>query len=238
MSDRITTANPFEEKTGKFNQGAFFDLLIVMAVLVVVKQSVLLFSFYYAGPASTFSAMVVATLLLWRRGFGWKDMGLRWPESWFKIACLTLLSFVLLIVAAQSMQILAGTLFEDIGTSGRFDHIIGNPAAYLISMLIIWTHASFFEELLFRAFIINHASRFMGGGAKADWIAVVFSSIFFGYRHYYYQGMYGAFVTGAIGFVFAALYLWFGRKNILPLVFAHGIVNSISQTSRFLDWED
>ncbi len=235
MSDSFTTASPFEENTGKLNMGALFDLLIVMAVLVIVKQSVLPFSFFYAGPVSTFSAMAVATYLLRRRGFGWKDMGLRWPENWLKTAGLTLLTMFLFIVAVQLMQMVAGALFENVGASGRFDHIIGNPVAYFGAMLLVWTHASFFEELLFRAFIINNASRFMDGGAKADWIAVVFSSIFFGYRHYYYQGMYGALVTGAGGFVFAALYIWFGRKNILPLILAHGMINTISQTLRFLD---
>ncbi len=238
MSEPQATRIDITESTSQFRLGALFDLLIVMAVLVIVKQSILPFSFLYAGPASTFSAMAVATILLRRRGFGWKDMGLQWPDNWLKTAGLTILSMVVFIIAVQSMKLIAEIWFEHIGASGRFDHVEGNLGAYMIIMALTWTHASFFEELLFRAFVINHASRFMGGGIKADWIAVLFSSVFFGYRHYYYQGMYGALVTGAGGFAFGALYLWFGRKNIMPLIFAHGIFNSISQTSRFFGWED
>ncbi|MEP3226616.1 MAG: CPBP family intramembrane glutamic endopeptidase [Parasphingorhabdus sp.] len=210
----------------------------MMAILVIVKQSVLPHSFLYAGPTSTFSAMVVGTILLRRRGMSWNDIGLRWPENWLKTAGLTLLTMFLFIVAVKSMELVAEYFFENVGASGRFDHVEGNLPAYIGIMFLTWTHASFFEELLFRAFVISRTSHFLGGGLKADLIAVVFSSIFFGYRHYYYQGMYGALITGAAGFAFGMLYLWFGRKNILPLIFAHGIFNSMSQTSRFFGWKD
>lgn len=238
MSDKSTTSVTFSENAGKLNVGALWDLLIVMATLVIVKQSFLPFTFLYAGPASTFSAMVVGTYLLRRRGFGWKDLGLRWPENWLKTAGLTLLSMLTFIVATQIMELFADYFFADIGTSGRFDHVEGNWTAYVGIMLLVWTHGSFFEELLFRAFVINRASHFLGGGLKADLIAVLISSIFFGYRHYYYQGMNGALITGAGGFAFAMLYLWFGRKNIMPLILAHGIFNSLGQTFRFLGIED
>ncbi|MEO9600163.1 CPBP family intramembrane glutamic endopeptidase [Parasphingorhabdus sp.] len=238
MSDKIIASATPDEPQSTWDRGALFDLLIVMATLVVVKQSLLPFTYLYAGPASTFSAMAVATYLLRRRGFGWKDLGLKWPENWLKTAGLTLLSIFAFIAATQLMELLADQYFEDVGASGRFDHIIGNLTAYLGVMFLVWTHGSFFEELLFRAFVINRASHFLGGGLKADLIAVLFSSIFFGYRHYYYQGMNGALITGAAGFAFGMLYLWFGRKNILPLIFAHGILNSLAQTFRFLAIED
>ena len=129
---------------------------------------------------------------------------------------------------------IADKFFEQVGTSGRFAFVEDNFSAYLGMMFLVWTHGSFFEELLFRAFIINRGSEFLGGGLKADLVAVVFAAVFFGYRHYYYQGMKGAIVTGSIGLVLGLLYLWYGRKNILPLVFAHGIMNSIGQTIRYL----
>lgn len=221
-----------------FDFGALADLLIILAVLVIVKQSVLPYNYLYAGPASTFSAMVVATIILRRRGLGWQDLGFRWPENWWKTIGLTVLSMAAFIAATQIMQLFADAFFEDVGMSGRFDHIEGNLTAYIGIMLLVWTHGSFFEELLFRAFIIDRTSNGLGGGWTADIAAALFSSVFFGYRHYYYQGMHGALITGAGGFAFAMLYLWFGRKNIMPLIFAHGIFNSLGQTFRFLGIKD
>ena len=52
---------------------SFRDLAAVVAVLVIVKQSLLPFTLLYAGPASTLSAMILATVLLKRRGLGWND---------------------------------------------------------------------------------------------------------------------------------------------------------------------
>ncbi|GAB5489384.1 MAG: hypothetical protein Pars2KO_29540 [Parasphingorhabdus sp.] len=221
-----------------FDGGALIDLLIIIFVMVAVKQSVLPYSYLYAGPASTFSAMIVATILLRRRGLGWKDLGLRWPENWWKTIGLTIVTMFLFIAATQIMQLFADAFFVDVGASGRFDHVEGNLPAYIGIMLIVWTHGSFFEELLFRAFVINRASTTLGGGLRADLIAVMIGAIFFGYRHYYYQGLHGALITGAGGFAFGMIYLWIGRKNILPLIFAHGAFNSIAQTFRFLGIED
>ena len=213
---------------------AALDLLIVIAVLVIVKQSVLPYSIVYAGPVSTLSAMVVATFLLYRRGFFWADLGLRWPDSWWRTLGLTALVFISLLAAVVTFNAIADQFFEDIGTSGRFDFVQGNLGAYLIIMALVWTHGSFFEELLFRAFFITKAGEAMGGTRAASFMAVLIGAVFFGYRHYYYQGMHGAIVTGGIGLVFGLIYLKIGKRNIMPLVLAHGITNSIAQTERFL----
>jgi CAAX amino terminal protease family. len=101
-------------------------------------------------------------------------------------------------------------------------------------MALVWTHSAFFEEMLFRAFLIGRGSDILGGGRWAGAVMLMTMSVFFGYRHFYYQGLHGALVTGAIGFSIGVMYLWFGRRNLLPLIIAHGLVNSISQTQRFL----
>jgi hypothetical protein len=217
---------------GRF--GALFDLVIVIGVLVTVKQSLLPLTVVYAGPASTFTAMAVATFLLHRRGLGWSDLGLRWPESWLRTVGLTVAIFAVFLVVAGGGQAIVGQFFPDIGTSGRFDFVKGNLVGYLTVMALVWTHGSFFEELLFRAFMITKGEAVLGGTRTASLAAVVLAAIFFGYRHYYYQGMHGAIVTGLIGLLFGLIYIWIGRRNILPLALAHGLANSIAQTSRFL----
>lgn len=225
-------------KNNRFNLGALTDLFLVIATLVTVKQSILPISMLYAGPASTFSAMIVATFLLRRRKMSWAELGFKWPQSWPRTLGLTVLSFAAFIAAAVIFNLIADQFFVDVGASGRFDHVEGNLIAYIVIMLLVWTHSSVFEELLFRAFVINKASLFMGSGKGADLVAVCFSAMFFGYRHYYYQGFHGAFVTGGIGLIFGLLYLWFGRRNILPLILTHGIANSLTQTIRFLGIAD
>lgn len=225
-------------RRSRLDWAALRDLAAVVAVLVIVKQALLPFTQQYAGPVSTLSAMILATVLLKRRGSTWSVLGFRWPESWLKTAGLTVLSMVALILCTQAMSLVADRFFEDVQTGTRFDHIEGNLQAYLIIMVLVWTHGSFFEELLFRAFAITKASRFLGGGWPVDIAALIVSSVFFGYRHAYYQGLHGALVTGAAGFAFGALYLWFGRRHLMPLILAHGVFNTLGQTFRFLGIED
>ena len=213
---------------------AIFDLAIIVAVLVGVKQAVLPYSLVYGGPASTFSAMIVATYLLHRRGLGWVDLGLRWPSSWWRMLGISIAIFAAFLVTAGTSSALADLWFEDIGAGGRFDFVQGNLFGYLLIMALVWTHGSFFEELLFRAFIITKLGDGLGGTRTASIIAVVLAAIFFGYRHYYYQGMHGALVTGCIGLLFGLIYLKLRNTSILPLILVHGAANSIAQTTRFL----
>ena len=136
------------------------------------------------------------------------------------------------------MGLMADRYFEDLSYGTRFDHVERNLRAYVVIMLLVWTHGSFFEELLFRAFAITKGSEFLGVSWPAKVSALLCASVFFGYRHAYYQGIHGALITGAGGFAFGLLYLWFGRLNILPLIFAHGIFNTLGQTFRFLGIQD
>ena len=123
---------------------AFLDLAIIVAVLVGVKQSVLPYSLVYAGPASTFSAMVVATYLLHRRGFGWSDLGLRWPSSWWRMLGICVAIFVAFLVTAGTSSALADLWFEDIGAGGRFDFVRGD----LERATAVPPHLIFVEEPL------------------------------------------------------------------------------------------
>lgn len=224
-------------KSSTFNKTALLDLAIVIFVIVTIKQVMIPISLLYAGPISTFSAMIVATVLLKRRGLDWKELGLKWPLNWPKTLGLTLLTLIAFFLTVAVFNTIADHFFTDVGASGRFDHVKGNPVAYLIIMFLVWTHGSTFEELIFRAFVITKTSLMLGDNRLTDFIAVVLAAVFFGYRHYYYQGMNGAIVTGGIGLTFGFLYIWFGRNNILPVILAHGLINSFVQTMRFLGHE-
>ncbi|MEX0300268.1 MAG: CPBP family intramembrane glutamic endopeptidase [Kordiimonas sp.] len=233
MIQKSTTA-ALEQKPSLFDFGALKDLLIILFTLVSVKQTMLLYTSMYAGPTSTTTAMLVGTYLLRQRGLSWADLGLKRPANWWITFVLAGLTFGAMAVAIVVAGSIADMFFEDVHTSGKFDHIQGNLTAYVLAMLVTWTHSAFFEELLFRAFIINRTSAFLGGGIWADVAAVIFAAVFFGYRHYYYQGMHGAITTGAIGLTFGFIYIWFGKRNIWPLVLTHGSINSMNHTARYL----
>ncbi len=221
-----------------FDGRALFDVLVVLLVLVGVKQSLLPYTQVFAGPASTFSAMVVGTYLLHRRGLGWRDLGVRRPESWEKTALWAVFVVGLIILTSGLVGAVADLFFEAQPRTNRFGDIEGDTAAFIMYLALIWTHAAFFEELLFRAFIISRLESFFGEMKWATPVAVVLAATFFGYRHYYYQGMNGAIVTGCIGLSLGIYYVKRGRHNLWPQFLAHGFINTLGFTFRFLGIED
>ena len=231
--DTIDTA-PAEDRAANRGLPALADLLIVVSVLIIVKQALLPFTVVFAGPASTLSAMVAASFLLYRRGLSWGDLGFCWPTDWKAAGAWSVAIFVSLLATVAASGAVAGLWFENVGASGRFDFVEGNLAGYLLIMVVVWTHGSFFEELLFRAFIITKLAGVLDRFRGADILALVIAAVFFGYRHFYYQGMHGAIVTGSIGLIFGFFYLRLRKTSILPLIFVHGLTNSIAQTSRYL----
>jgi hypothetical protein len=58
--------------------------------------------------------------------------------------------------------------------------------------------------------------------------------MFFGYGHYYYQGLSGAVVTGAIGLVLGIMFVLF-RRNLWPVILWHGIIDTLAFSAYFLN---
>lgn len=231
----ITTASA--PSASVINRAALFDLLIILTTLVVVKQTVLLFSMQWGGPTSTLTAMFVGTYLLRRRGMSWRDLGFKKPDTWPKTGLWAAFVVFLIILTSGLTSPVADLFFERAPRTNRFGDIEGDVAAFAMYLAIIWTHTAFFEELLFRAFIINRLEAVFGEMRWATPLAVVLAAAFFGYRHYYYQGMHGAIVTGCIGLTLGIYYVKRGRHNLWPMFLAHGFVNTLGFTFRFLGIE-
>jgi membrane protease YdiL (CAAX protease family) len=216
------------------NWNALGDALLIITVLVVVKQFFLLYTIKYAGPASTFTAMIFATYRLRTSGLSWRDLGFVKPEKLPKTLLLSVSVFMAILVAGALGSFVADLFFDKGYVADRFGDIKGNVPMFALWLALIWTHGSFFEEMLFRAFLINRFQGFMGNSMASMLISVVLSALFFGYRHAYYQGPYGFVVTGAIGLMLGGIYVWFGKKNLLPQILAHGAMNTLGFTLRFL----
>lgn len=222
------------QRAMRFDWPALLDALIIIAVLVAVKQFFLLYTLKYAGPISTFTAMAFATWRLRARGLGWADLGFRKPESWLRTLAWSGVVLGVIVLFGGLGSLVADFFFDKAYVADRFGDIEGNLPMYLVWMVLVWTHAAFFEELLFRAFLIDRLGTFLGGSTAATLVSVVLAAIFFGYRHAYYQGAYGFVTTGVIGLGLGLVYVWIGKKNLLPQILAHGYMNSIGFTMRFL----
>jgi uncharacterized protein len=197
-----------------------------------IAELVLAIAVMYAGLFGylPFSAtpylLAVGAVFLWRRGPGWRAIGLRRPENWPHTL------FVALVLGAYQIPSLfliepaiARLTSGELPDVSMFRSLVGDERLLLFWLAVSWTLAAFMEEMVYRGWLvarIAELARFSTGG----WIAgVITTSILFGVAHLY-QGMSGMIATGLSGLMFGVAYLASGR-NLWCAILAHGLMDTI-----------
>ena len=90
----------------------------------------------------------------------------------------------------------------------------------------------FGEEFVFRGFILNRLLLLTGESGRGVVLASLLQAIWFGSGHAS-QGLTGMLMTGAVGFVLALAFLTRMKRNLWPLVIAHGGIDCLVLT---LNW--
>ena len=93
--------------------------------------------------------------------------------------------------------------------------------------------AGFGEEMFFRGFLITRLKTVFSDIYLSSAISVLLAALLFGYMHVYYQGLVGLVNGGIIGVIFGTYFLLY-KRNLWPLIIAHGFINSLGFTSEFL----
>lgn len=158
---------------------------------------------------------------------GVKDrLGFSSPKNWKKICVLGL--FFGLIMVALSHFILIPLIAQLTGATlqlDSFQQIKGNPTILYSSLVIGWVIGGFYEEIIFRAFLLNSIIQLK----DSIWInlaGVIFTSILFGYLHSY-QGLTGQMINAIAGACLAIMII-LNKRSIWLNIIAHGMVNTIS----------
>jgi hypothetical protein len=173
--------------------------------------------------------VVLATVVLKRRGSGWREVGLARPDSWRKTILLGLGAFVVTALAYVAIQVIVQNLPGlEIAPADKssYNPIYGNLPLLIIYLISAWTTIVFGEEMLFRGFLMNSLAGFFQH-AKAKWArALIGSSLIFGLAHFSW-GIAGIIETTIMGFVLGFIYLRTGR-NMWVTIIVHGLMNTIS----------
>lgn len=219
------------------------EVLIVLSVLVGSKLVFDQIIWKFAGPLSLLCTFFAIGFFTWHYRESWAGFGLRklpgW-KSWALLAPQALLGIVAIIGLG------AGTAFAGdalglwttdetmSGVEDRWGNIVGNLPVYLGWLAIAWVSAGFGEEVFFRGYMINRVEALLPHAKWALPLAVIIPAVGFGVAHMYYQGFRGLVVTGMIGLAIGTLYLLY-KRNIWPLIIAHGAVDTLAFTAMYLD---
>jgi membrane protease YdiL (CAAX protease family) len=236
MSEKIALSiyEHADDQQNMNRAGFLRDILVVLTpwlILGVIGE--------WLGDGTTLGAVfitlayvlgvVLATIVLKRRGSGWREIGLARPDSWRKTILLGLGAFVvtsLAYVAIQEiMQYLPGLEIAPADKS-NYNPIYGNLPLLIVYLAATWTTIAFGEEMLFRGFLLNSLAGFFRH-TTAKWVlALIGSSLIFGLVHFSW-GIAGVVETTIMGLVLGFIYLRTGH-NLWVTIIAHGLMNTMA----------
>lgn len=220
----------FRSRTSRFFLGSrlLAVIEIFLALLIPVGGLVGIIPF-----SSTPFLLLFGWLMLWLRGIGWRDLGLRRPASW----PWTLVMGVAIGIAYQYLSLyvvepLIARLTGNLPDVSQFAPLIGNKFFLFISIVISWTLAAFGEELAFRGYLMNRIADLVGSSPRGWAISVALVSALFGIVHLY-QGASGMIAITLTGLLLGGLYLATGRNLWLPII-VHGVNDTLGFLLIFL----
>ncbi|HEX6148880.1 CPBP family intramembrane glutamic endopeptidase [Nocardioides sp.] len=105
-----------------------------------------------------------------------------------------------------------------------FDGLEGDVGLLLTLLLLSWTLAAFGEELAYRGFLLTRFREALGSGRLATVVAVIGTSVLFGFAHSE-QGAVGVLIVTLDAVAFSLLRLHYG--TLWAPVLAHGFNNTL-----------
>ena len=165
----------------------------------------------------------VAWGLIRLRGERLADIGLKRPASWMRI--------FIIGIGLAAIVFIAMYLSEKAGFRrdlSKFKDVQGNVELALLGVFYAFIGAGFYEEFMFRGFLMQGLAMFFGASRGAWIIACLVQGALFGAAHAY-QNPLGIAITGTLGVLMGLLVLASGR-NLWPVIIGHGLFDA----SRFV----
>jgi len=204
----------------------FIDIVILIVALIGIEAAA--FAIYHpkteeGGWVFTLIVQVfevaVVCALIWFRGERLADIGLERPRSWPRTIGIGVLLAAIFFIAIYLSE-KAGFHRE----LSRFNGLQGNVTLTLTVVFYVLVGAGFYEEFLYRGFLMQTFAMFFGGSRAAWWVALVIQAVLFGAAHAY-QNSLGMLITGTLGFLLGLLVILTGR-NLWAAIIAHGLFDA------------
>jgi len=210
----------------------WFSLLeCAFGVFVVLGNNI-----FHILPNEVPILFVLGWLSLRWRNEGWKYAGLSRPQLWWKTVALAVAAAAILLLGSELVvEPLAHRIWPE---PEHVSNVIESGASgwrqALVGLLIVWTFASFGEEICYRGYLLTRAAEVLGCSNLAYWVAMILVSLLFGFGHYY-KGPSGVLDSTYSGLVLGAAYLLAGRNLWVPIL-AHGVADTVAVFVVFMGW--
>jgi CAAX protease family protein len=209
----------------------FIDIIVLVAVTFLLDAVV---GAFVPAPINLQKGFVfdaigkmlligVAWGLVRLRGERLADIGLKRPASWIRTFMIGIgLAAIVFIAIYWSER--AG-FRRDLS---KFKEVQGNLGLAVLGVFYASIGAGFYEEFMFRGFLMEGLAMLFGASRGAWIVACVIQGALFGLAHAY-QNPLGMAITGTLGVLMGLLVLASGR-NLWSVIIGHGLFDA----SRFV----
>ena len=210
----------------------WFSLMeLFLGVFIVFGHNI-----FHILPNEVPILFILGWISLRLRNGGWKYTGLIRPQSWWKTVGLAIVAAAILLSGSELVvEPLAHRIWSE---PEHVSTVIASGAPdwkqAVAGLLIVWTFASFGEELSYRGYLLTRAAEVFGRSSLAYWVAMIVVSLLFGFGHYY-KGPSGVLDSTYSGFVLGAIFLLSGRNLWTPIL-THGIADTVAVFAAFIGW--
>jgi uncharacterized protein len=163
---------------------------------------------------------------LLQHGEGVSSVGLRKPDSPAGAVFVAIALYLVLWLTSPVVSQWLVSMFPVDSRPGFMAYVHGNLPAAILWIAIGWIVGGFFEEFLFRGFLLNRIAAVLGGGILATAIGVGAQAALFGCLHFY-AGPLACAHAAYFALLMGLAYLASGR-NLWPLIAVHSIWNTVA----------
>ena len=201
---------------------------IIVLVAVVFASDAALGAFYrpknmqsafLAEAAVQMFQVLAACVLIWLRRERLAAIGLKQPKNWWKT--------ILFGIAIAAVVFVGMYISERAGFRrdlSRFKEVQGNLELAIYGVFYALIGAGFYEEFMFRGFLMQGFAMLFGGNRGGWIIANIVQAALFGVSHAY-QNPLGIAITGALALAMGFLVLASGR-NLWLVIIGHGLYDA------------
>jgi len=171
------------------------------------------------------TGFLVAWFVLQWRGEPWTTLGLKKPASWPRAIAFAIALYAVDFAVSSWVVPWIAAIVHPLQRPSFLGYIRGNVTGLVTWVSIGWLVGGFFEECLFRGFLLDRFEKMLGGGTVAIAAAIVAQSMLFGSLHLY---------AGTFAFIYASLFALthgifyvLGGRNLWPLIVVHGVWDTV-----------
>src|SRR6516225_5642690 len=202
---RSTATTPDDSIPSQLRGFGPLGLIAILAILLTGNIAV-----GTAGGVPVFLPIGATLVLVWRwmSHTPWRELGYVSPKSWVASLAVGILfgAAFKFVMKAIVMPILGAPPINQ-----AFHFLAGNRAALPVALWSMIFVAGWGEETLFRGYMFERLGKLLGSKIKAKIVIVLVSSFWFGWDHYFSQGLAGVEQAIIVGLVYGTIFMISGR---------------------------